>query len=396
MRPSDPRIRQTLNQISNQIESANLSTQASLFSFSQNYVSPCLSSFRFCLEASCQPCYACFTTREDQRRQHRGARRGRDNFGFDFYDDWDEEEENWGNDELDRLLMGSDEQPARRTGMSYGSATVGRKNLGKQKDGRSDPNIMPKSSVFGFLERLPWKIGGRRVRYRPSVADLQENVGHGNREAEEPLLEDSEESSVKRGRHTRNRSDTLNSRSTNNSLSSRSDLFPSEDEDDAVPLDDEFAMVLTRRNTGATSDDLSSKKSFNKKPARSRTSTKTVSSKDTKDSRKKRRSASMASGKTQELVSPSEGEAPSMIDLKHEEEQVRQEEEDEIKTKREAAQQLARERGLDEVTQAHLQQDDPPNDQTGSVKSVPADTDTTHPDFPGAVTIEPKPPDDQI
>jgi len=172
MRRNDPRVRQTLDQISHQIESANLSTQASLYTFSHRYVSPCLSSFKSCLEASCQPCYACYTTREDQRRPHRGLRRGRDNLGSDFYDDWDEEQGNWENDELDRLLAGSDEQPGRRPGMSYGSGLVGRKNPGAPKDRRSDSNVVPRSSVFGFLERLPWKIGGRGARYRPSVADL--------------------------------------------------------------------------------------------------------------------------------------------------------------------------------------------------------------------------------
>ena len=279
-------------------------------------------------------------------------RRGRDDLGFDFYDDWDEEERGWENDELDRLLAGTDEQPGRRAGMSYGSGIVGRKSMGMPKDRRSDPNVVPKSSVFGFLEGLPWKIGGREVRYRPSVADLQENVGRGNREAE-PLIEESEESGTdtRRGRHGRNRSGTSNSRSTTNSLSSRGDLFPSEDEDDAVPLDDEFAMVLERRNTGATSDDRSSKKSTTKKPTRSRTSTKTVSSKDTKSSHKKQRSTSISSGKVSDVAGSTEAEAPSMMDLKQEEEQVRREEEAEVETKREAAQKLALERGLNEVNE---------------------------------------------
>ena len=402
MRPNDPRIRQTINQISSQIESANISTQASLFNFSQNYVSPCLSSFQFCLEASCQPCYACFTKREDQRRSHRAARRGRDNFGFDFYDDWDEEEENWGNDELDRLLSGSDEQPTRHTGMNYGSTPLGRKTLGKSKDGKSDSNILPKSSVFGFLEKLPWKIGGRGVRYRPSVADLQENVGRGNREAE-PLLDEEDEYSHKRVRHARNRSETVTSRSTTNSLSSRGDLFPSEDEDDAVPIDDEFAMVLERRNTGATSDDRSSsKKSSTKQPTRSRNSTKTVSSKDTKGSRDKQRSASLTSAKTQNVALPSDEDTPSMVDLKQEEEQIRREEEDEIRSKREAAKILAQKRGLDEVTQAPSKEDVPSSTQAESVKSAPISGNTSQSDpveskkSPSTtVTIEPKPPDDQ-
>ena len=295
MRRNDPRLRQTLNQISQNIESANLSTQASLYTFSQEYVSPCLASLNTCLEASCQPCFAYLSKRENQRHPHRSSRRGRDDLGFDFYDDWDEEEGNWGNDELDRLLAGSAEQPARRAGMTYGTGVARRKSLGIPRDGGPDPNLVPKSSMFGFLERLPWKIGGRSVRYRPSAADLQENVGKGAREAE-PLMEESEESitSKRRGRHGRNRSGTANSRSTTNSLSSRGDLFPSEDEDDAVPLDDEFAMVLGRRNTGTASDDRSSKKS-KRRPATSPVSTKTVSSRDIHT--KQKPSSSPSSGK---------------------------------------------------------------------------------------------------
>ncbi len=393
MRRNDPRVRQTLDQISHQIESANLSTQASLYTFSHNYLSPCLSSFTSCLEASCQPCY---TTREDQRRPHRGLRRGRDNLGFDFYDDWDEDEGSWENDELDRLLAGSDEQPGRRPGMSYGSGLVGRKSPGAPKDRRSDLNVAPKSSMFGFLERLPWKIGGRGARYRPSVADLQENIGRGSREAE-PLIEGSDDSGAetRRNRHARNRSGTTNSRSTTNSLSSRGDLLPSEDEDDAVPLDDEFAMVLERRNTGATSDDRSSKKSATKKPARSRTSTKTVSSKDTKSSRKKRRSTSVSSGKVSDVSRPTEAEATLMIDLKQEEEQACREEEAEIRTKRGLAQQLALERGLSDLTLS--------TEQAASVKSASSEASLGSPaqsearkDPSTTMTIEErKPPDDQ-
>ncbi|CAF9906182.1 MAG: hypothetical protein HETSPECPRED_006095 [Heterodermia speciosa] len=362
MRRNDPRLRQTLNQISQNIESANLSTQASLYTFSQEYVSPCLASLNTCLEASCQPCFAYLSTRENQRHPHRGSRRGRDDLGFDFYDDWDEEEGNWGNDELDRLLAGSDEQPKRRAGMSYGTGVARRKTLGIPRDGGTDPNMVPKSSMFGFLERLPWKIGGRSVRYRPSAADLQENVGKGAREAE-PLMEESEESiaSVGRGRHGRNRSGTANSRSTTNSLSSRGDLFPSEDEDDAVPLDDEFAMVLGRRNTGPTSDDHSSRKSKKRRPGTSPLSTKTVSSKDTRAKRKL--SSSPSKGEIRNTTEAIRNTEASIGDLKQEEEQAREEEEAEVESKRKAAQALAVERGLAKTEET---QDQTPAQQDNS------------------------------
>lgn len=225
--------------------------------------------------------------------------------------------------------------------MSYGSRGVGRRKGG---EGEDDVNMVPKSSMFGFLERLPWKIGGRGVRYKPNVANLQDNVGRRGVEAE-PLIEEGGERE-ERG-HTRSRSETVGSRSTNNSLSSRGDLFPSDDEDDAVPLDDEFAMVLERRTTGTTSDDHSSGRKQGKRPSGgSRASTKTGSSRDTKSMRKDGRGTSTSSGRKPNLIITAEEDVPSMTDLKQEEERVRRQEEAEIEQRRQAAQRLALERGL--------------------------------------------------
>lgn len=342
MRPSDPRIRQTLNQISQNLESANLTTQASLFTFSHHYVSPCLASLGACLEASCQPCFAARDDwrqkRQRQSQQHGRRARGRENLAFDFYDDWEQDEAEWGNDELDRLLNGDETaQPGKHGGMSYGSRGVGRRKGG---EGDDDVNIVPRSNMFGFLESLPWKIGGKGVRYKPNVANLQDNVGRRGLEAE-PLIVEGE------GRgHTRSRSETVGSRSTTNSLSSRGDLFPSDDEDDAVPLDDEFAMVLERRTTGTTSDDHSSGRRKGKRPSGSRGSTKTGSSKDTRSIKKERRGTSTSSGRKRTLLQPAEEDVPSITDLKDEEELVRLQEEAELEQRRQAAQRLALERGL--------------------------------------------------
>lgn len=277
---------------------------------------------------------------------------------FDFYDDWEaQEEEGWGNDELDRLLAGNDftsaegQQPGRRSGMSYGGIGSRRKTggLGGGTDmGASEANIVPSSSMFGFLERLPWKIGGKGRRYKPSAADLQD-VGEGQRSRtaalkarasgeDEPLISESEsgEEGRKGRRHMRKRSDTVGSRETTNSLSSRGDLFPSEDEDDAVPLDDEFAMVLARRTTQGT---LSDENSSRKKPGDSRAaSMKTRSSKSSRSMGRKERRTSDERDKV--------ANAPSMTDLKEEEERLRLEEEANIETAREAARRLASERGL--------------------------------------------------
>src|SRR5438034_6215062 len=134
---------------------------------------------------------------------------------FDFYDDWDDENDTsggilgWGNDELDRLLAGSnvyggavgESQPGRQRTMSYGARRGDRISGARRKsavpphDGGPDPTIIPNTSAFGFLGRLPWKIGGKGLRYKPSAADLQEHPGAHRAAVEEhePLVEDAEE-----------------------------------------------------------------------------------------------------------------------------------------------------------------------------------------------------------
>ena len=350
--PTDPRIRQTINHISENLETANQKTQASLFTFSEAYIRPCLNtlqpcflSFQTCIEASCQPCCS---ARDDLRRhrQPRYTRRGREGAAFDFYDDWEQDEDQWGNDELDRLITGADTpQPGRHGGMNYGYGTRGgRRRSTAGKDAISDdPTVVPQSRMFGFLERLPWKIGGRGTRYRPNAANLQENVGKRGQEAE-PLIADEDDARL--GKHGRSRSGTVGSRDTANSLSSRGDIFPSDDEDDAHEIDDEFALVLGRRSTGATTDDSSSKK----RPAGSRASTKTALSKNMRSPRSGRRAASASSDRIPALASPAEEDAVSLTDLKREEEEAQMAEESDVQQRRHAAQKLALERGLSSPT----------------------------------------------
>ncbi|KAL8843517.1 MAG: hypothetical protein Q9170_000021 [Blastenia crenularia] len=355
MRRTDPRIRQTLNQISQTVDSAQYTTRASLFTFHQAYLAPCLSHLSNCAEASCVPCYTCITNAassshpsDTTARRRKGRRRGREELSFDFYDDWEaQEEEGWGNDELDRLLagndyftssagVGGDGQPGRRKGMNYGGIASRRKFAEDDMEG----NMVPKSSMFGFLERLPWKIGGRVRRYKPSAADLQD-VGEGSRKPrlhgeDEPLISESESGEEGRkktgGQHRRKRSGTVGSKDTTTSLSSRGDLFPSEDEDDAVPLGDEFAMVLARRTTQGTMSEGEGKGKSRAPSAR------TKSSKSTGSLRKKGR---RVSDESKEVV-----EVSSVVDLKEEDERLKVEEEEGIQREREIARRLAAERDL--------------------------------------------------
>ena len=131
-------------------------------------------------------------------------------------------------------------------------------------------------------------------------------------------------------RHGRKRSETVNSKNSGNSLSSRGDIFPSDDEDDAREIDDEFALRLGRRSTGATSDDRSSKR----RPRESGASTRTTSSKDTRSLKKGERAASASSENIADMDLSADDKVPSMTDLKREEEEVRRTEEREVQQRR--------------------------------------------------------------
>ena len=171
------------------------------------------------------------------------------------------------------------------------------------------------------------------------------------------IEESDEEAEAQQGNewktHGRKRSQTNTSGHTADSLSSRGDIFPSEDElDDAVPLDDEFAVALERRTTGQWHDDTSSGKSKSKRPSASRISTKSASSRNTQDSGRR----SQDTGPKRQPSEPI-SEMPSLSDLKQEEEQLRLEEETEVERKRQEAQHLAVKRGLAASSSAaqHLQ-----------------------------------------
>ncbi|KAJ5681782.1 uncharacterized protein N7477_001722 [Penicillium maclennaniae] len=356
MRSRDPRIRQRINQISHNLESANESAQEGLYTFAQNYLSPCLASVGNCVQVCTAPC---LPTREDHLRRRR---RGRAEDNFDFYDDWDNEEADetllgWGTGELDRLLAGSGlargsaEQPHRPRRMSYGTRHTRGKSV-HIPDNRSDPTVIPSSAFIGFLERFPWRFGAKGVKYRPSAADLQEHPGGSHRHAheDEPLMETSEDEGglISYGLNGRNRSATQSSRGTDNSLSSRGDLLPSDDEEDAVPLDDEFALVFGRRGTGLESDDQSGMKVDMVRSASGTSSLGDASSRKSNQKIKKKKRLS-----TQSSVSPAEDvhslDKPSIADLKIEEERAAQEEDAAIEKKRLAARELAWKRGLDQT-----------------------------------------------
>lgn len=356
IRSRDPRIRQRINQISHNLESANESAQEGLYTFAQNYLSPCLESVGSCIQVCTAPC---LPTREDHLRRRR---RGRAEDNFDFYDDWDNEEADetllgWGTGELDRLLAGSGltrgsaEQPHRPRRMSYGTRHTRRKSV-HNPDNRPDPTVIPTSSFIGFLQRFSWRFGAKGVKYRPSAADLQEHPGgsHRHTHEDEPLMEASEDEAgpISYGQDGRNRSATQSSRGTYNSLSSRGDLLPSDDEEDAVPLDDEFALVFGRRGTGLESDDQSGTKV---EMVRSASGTSSLGGASSKKSKRKSETKKRLS--TQSSMSPAEDvhslDKPSIADLMIEEERAAREEDAAIERRRLAAHELASKRGLDEA-----------------------------------------------
>ncbi|KAG9241387.1 hypothetical protein BJ878DRAFT_520954 [Calycina marina] len=382
----DPRFRQTWNQISQNAETATQTAAAGIWAFQHSYITPCFTSIASGFEqcagnisqcsssvAAKAGCECCLNDREDRGRRRNA--RGRAEANFDFYDDWDEDISaeaggllgGWANDELDRLLAGSGsysgpiggikEDPGRKMGMSYGTR-------GRKKTLEADPTIIPSTSAFGFLGRLPFKLGGT-LRYKPSAADLQEHLGiHGLRDEEgEALLGDEQDNESGEGGkkgHRRNRSDTASSGGTSDSFRSRRDLFPSDGEDDAVPLDDEFAMVLERRFAG---DDQGSGKTGRSSKGKRPVAGRNFSSRNMSAGTHSERSRPSLDGKRMlsgnSMPMSFEGDAPNMVqtpsldDLYNEEERLRQEEDAEVDRKREAAANLARERGLS----AHASED---------------------------------------
>jgi hypothetical protein len=363
----DPRIRQTWNQISHNAESATETAAAGIWTFQHRYINPCFAS----LAKSFEECTgSCLGDREERvrRLRERGRTRGRAELSFDFYDDWDDDERGatggllggWGNDELDRLLAGSgshsgpsdDAAPKRKRGMSYGTR-------GRRKSLEPDPTVIPSTSALGFLGRLPFKLGGT-LRYKPSAADLQEHPGtmrseFRDEEEGEPLIDERSEEEEGGGKgHRRTRSSTTSSGETSDSFRSRGDLFPSDGEDDAVPLSDEFAMVLERRMTITGTDDKSSAKtrsSKGKRPAGSRTMSRNLS-RTTQSSQSMpsiaghRASSGTIIPQISDLASPNLVETPSLTDLQQEEERIRMEEDGEVERKRQAAVRLAVQKGL--------------------------------------------------
>ncbi|KAK4561102.1 hypothetical protein LTR86_005057 [Recurvomyces mirabilis] len=386
-RTSDPRFRRRLNELGASVENVTEQAQSSLYIFGQRYISPCLDSVTSCLttcvDASCP---SLNLSQRDRIRRQRGGRgrgrsRGRAELSFDFYDDWDDlQDEGEGDgllgwsDEFDRLLAGSgagtagygsvSQQPSQRQGgMSY---TKGRRKSAAQIE--PDPTVIPGPSSKGFFGRM---FGGKALRYTPSSADLQEHPGQrrGTRRdltEGEALLEE-EEGLVRSKQHGRKRSGTAGSGTTTDSYSSRGDIFPS-DEEDAIPLDDEFAMVLERRNTnpysGGETESSSGHTRRGKRPSTgSRTSTRrTMSERSGRSSTggggrqgRSRTGSELQSPieeRRPEMQEESEGlpaaVTPTLNELKEEESRLAEEEEAEVERKRGQAERLAAERGLRE------------------------------------------------
>ncbi|KAK1760648.1 hypothetical protein QBC47DRAFT_367773 [Echria macrotheca] len=365
----DPRVRQRWNQISQNAEAVTENAAAGIWTFQHRYITPCLSGIGNAFD-SCAG--LCIGDREERarraRERDRGARRTRAEYSFDFYDDWEEAEEEalggggggsgsgilggWTaprGEDWDRLLAGTGgrsrraansavdvvDQPRRKRGMSYGTRGVPRRKASAVEE---DPNVIPRTAPLGFLGRLPFKIGGT-LRYKPSAANLRDHPGapvSGEHGEDEPLLGTSdEEEPRKRSPQSRPRSNTAGSGETSSSYRSRGDLFPSdgEGEEDAVPLDDEFAVALDRVDDRGSTKTRSSK---GKRPDREISRTVSRSTID---------SAHSANGQAT-FSFPALESGRSLEDLQREEEAAEREEHEEIERRRRAASQLAAQRGL--------------------------------------------------
>jgi hypothetical protein len=408
-RTNDPRFRRRLTDLSATLESANESAQSSVYIFTQHYIRPCFGSIGNCLTT----CVEAGCPHLQQRDRLRRGRRGRAELSFDFYDDWDEDENEgllgWGDDDGDAQGYGTvdvqQQQPARQRGMSYP-----RDRRRKSHEGAAGTEGLGGSGFFGRLFG-----GSRAVRYKPSIADLQDHPGakrsRKDRGEGEALLEESE-GSVGAGRaprqHGRKRSGTAGSRETMDSLSSRGDIFPSDEEDDAIPLDDEFAMVLERRNTqsgpetetsSGNTGSIAPKKRGKRPSAGSRVSSRrTMSSRSlsARESRSRKSSAvqtpmeSSLQGGLEE-VSAKEIEVPTMDDLSEEERELAKKEEAEVERRRDEASRAAAERGLADA-QRKAQEDEPGSQAkeeetpTGQPNQAELDDDNHTKDLPTATS----------
>lgn len=413
-RTGDPRFRRRLDEIGQTLEAATETAQSNLYIFGQTYIRPCLesvgSAIHSCVDASCPQLNLSARDRERARRQQ-GRRRGRAELAFDFYaEDWDDEDEpdpfggSWGgNEEFDRLLssnqgygtLGSTtaKQPARQRGMSY---PKGRRK--SALDNEVDPTLIPGSS--GFIARL---FGGKtkNLRYKPSAADLQEHpgarrLGRDLTEGEALLADEGVEGGKRK--HRRTRSSTVTSGHTTDSRSSRGDIFPSDEElDDAIPLDDEFAMVLERRTTQSGPETESSSqrtRGSGERPKRGKRPS-AGSRRSTQSSRSRKRRSRTNSSAAQTPIDErpdhdfertedasdeedEQPEPPTISEIKAEDTALAAQEEADVSRRREEAQKLAAERGLIdppleapvEMTEGEVEQTPPPHAKSPMLQPV--------------------------
>ncbi|CAG7565716.1 unnamed protein product [Fusarium equiseti] len=350
----DPRLRQRWNQIAHDTETITDNAAAGIWTFQHNYINPCFSS----IANSFEQCTAvCLGAPEERlrRRRERELSHSRAEYSFDFYDDWYEEEQSglfgaWGNEDWDRLLAGTGssrkhnggetEQPRRKRGMSYGT-----KDRRRKPSMDDDPTVIPKTQPIGFLSKLPWKMGGT-LRYKPSAADLQDHPQRHGTGENEPLLHSDEDMDLNLDLPvTRKRSGTTGSGDTSDSYRSRGDLFPSdgEGEEDAVALDDEVTYDMVRKDDRSGRSGRTSSKG--KRPAglASRTVSRTTLASSTSNDnfRMERRSTSYS-------ITPDAQETPTptLHDLEREEHMLQKEEDEAVERKKQAAAQLAAEKGL--------------------------------------------------
>lgn len=245
----DPRIRQTLDNLTSTLEAAADTARTGCFTFTKTYLEPCLSTLAGC-------CSSCLSPPQPTHNHHRynPAHRSEYPFGFYVYDDYADDSEDgggggasggflaWGTDELDRLLAGSggSQAPRERERMYYGAVDVGARRKAAEE---LDPTVIPSTSMFGFLSRFG--VRGRGMRYKPSAANLQEHPQRGGGSGEGWYGSIS----------GRKRSGTGSSAaSQGESLRSRGDLWPSEDEDDAVVIGDDVFVGVEQGSGGVGSD----------------------------------------------------------------------------------------------------------------------------------------------
>ncbi len=349
---------------------------AGIWNLQQRYISPCLASIGQSLD-SCTG--LCIGDREErarrQRERERRARRGQAEYSFDFYDDWDDDDDALANSfggprparQLGRRPDRGLGQAPRRHGLVEEPPRGRRRRRRRRRrrgrpaeaeardelrDARPAPDIQraggphhhPQHGPAGLprpaavQDRRHAEVQAQRGKPagppgRASVFGRRARAPAGPRQATRTVATAATTASATATStlHALGREAERPGRATHRARTGPGgDLFPSDGEgdEDAIPIDDEFAMALGRvddRSSGKTRSSKGKRRADSKPMSRSLSRTSVASQLSGSSLKKRTSNLSLPTLEDTEAV-------PSLADLQQEEERVQREEDGEVRT----------------------------------------------------------------